>query len=111
MTGTGTDAAAGAMVAVEPAAMIAAAVQLEAVADSVLAAQHAHSPVLHAAPAGSEEVSLTVSRNQHVVADSFDVAARTGAEQLRAAADTLRTQAAAYASSDAAGAAAVEAQF
>ncbi len=111
MTGTRTNAAAGAMVAVEPAAMIAAAVQLEAVADSVLAAQRSHSPVLHAVPAGSEEVSFTVSRNQHLVADSFDTAAQTGAEQLRAAADTLRMQAAAYGSSDAAGAAAVEAQY
>lgn len=100
-------AGAGAMVLAEPAAMLAAAAQLDAVAEGIAAAQRAHSPVVHAAPAGAEEVSLTVSRNQHLVADSFDVAAATGAEQLRLAAAALRAQAAGYGASDAAAAAGV----
>ncbi len=96
---------------VEPAAMVAAAAELDAVAEGIDAARHTHAPVLHAAPAGAEEVSLTVSRNQHVVADSFDVAAAAGAAELRRAAQALRMQAAAYASSDGAAASAVGALY
>lgn len=92
----------GGMVYAEPAVMVAVAAQLEGIADRMNAAQQAHSLVVHAGPAGAEEVSLTVSRNQHVVADSFDVAATTGAAQLRRAAESLRMQAGAYVSTDAA---------
>ena len=101
----------GALVLAEPAVMVAAAAQLDAAAEGIEAARRAHSAAVHAAPAGSEEVSLTVSRNQHVVADSFDVAATTGAAELRRAAEALRLQAAGYVTSDGAGAAAVGAQY
>lgn len=90
--------------AARPAAMVAAAGQLDALAGRIQAAQQTHSPAVHAAPAGAEEVSLTVSRNQWLVADSFDAAATAGARELRRAAEALRTQAAAYAATDAAGA-------
>ncbi|WP_248499635.1 PE domain-containing protein [Tomitella gaofuii] len=109
--GAGFSSGAGGMVVVEPAAMVAAAVELDAVAEGIDAARHTHAPALHAAPAGAEEVSLTVSRNQHVVADSFDVAAAAGAAELRRAAQALRMQAAAYASSDGAAASAVGALY
>ncbi|QDQ99395.1 PE domain-containing protein [Tomitella fengzijianii] len=99
------------MVVVEPAAMVAAAAELDAVAEGIDAARRTHSPALHAAPAGAEEVSLAVSRNQHAVADSFDVAAATGAHELRRAAQALRLQAAAYGTSDGAAASAVGALY
>ncbi len=81
---------------VSPAALIAAAAQLDAIAEGISIARAAHSPPAHAMPAALEEVSRMVSRNQHQVADSFDVAAETGTHELRRAAELLRVQAAAY---------------
>lgn len=87
----------GTFVYVNPAALIAAAVQLDAIAEQISVARAAHSPPAHAIPAAVEEVSRIVSGNQHQVADTFDVAAETGAHELRRAAEVLRVQAAAYA--------------
>lgn len=86
----------GSIVYVNPAALVAAAVQLDGIADQISAARAAHSPTTHVIPAALEEVSRSVSRNQHLVADSFDVAAETGAHELRRAAELLRAQAASY---------------
>lgn len=86
----------GDFVFVSPAALIAAAAQLDGIAEQISLARAAHSPVAHVMPAALEEVSRSVSRNQHQVADSFDVAAETGAQELRRAAELLRVQAAAY---------------
>lgn len=101
----------GVFVYVNPAALIAAAAQLDAIAEQISVARAAHSPPAHAIPAALEEVSRMVSRNQHQIADSFDVAAETGAHELRRAADALRAQAAAYAQQEIATAAAIHAIF
>ncbi len=86
----------GAFVYVSPAALVAAAAQLDGIAEQINLARAAHSPPAHAMPAALEEVSQMVSRNQHQVADSFDIAADTGVRELHRAAELLRVQAAAY---------------
>ena len=85
-----------AFVYVNPAALIAAAAQLDGIAEQISVARAAHSPTVHVMPAALEEVSRSVSRNQHQVADSFDVAAEAGAHELRRAAELLRASAASY---------------
>ncbi|WP_024795841.1 PE family protein [Tomitella biformata] len=86
----------GTFVFVSPAALVAAAAQLDGIAEQISISRAAHSPTVHVMPAALEEVSRSVSRNQHQVADSFDIAAETGARELRRAAELLRVQAAAY---------------
>ena len=100
-----------AFVYVNPAALVAAAAQLDNIAGQISASRAAHSPAAHAMPAALEEVSRMVSRNQHQVADSFDLAAETGATQLRRAAEALRVQAAAYGQQEIITSASVKAVF
>ncbi len=81
---------------VSPDALIAAATDLEALATRLEATVTAHGPALHMPPAGTEEVSVAAAAFFNSVADSFLPAAATGVAQLRAAAATLRSQAADY---------------
>lgn len=77
-------------------ALIAAAADLEAVAARLETTVTAHGPALHMPSAGTEEVSVTAAAYFNSVADGFLPAAATGIAQLRAAAATLRAQAAGY---------------
>lgn len=92
---------------VVPEALVAAAAALDAIADQVQTAAQVHLPTLRLLPAGHEEVSTGVMGFHNIVVDSFETATATGIAELRQAAATLRTQAAAYAEQDAVSGAAI----
>jgi hypothetical protein len=81
---------------VSPEALLAAAAQLEALAERLQATVNSSAPALHMPPAGTEEVSILTASHFNSIADSFLPAAATGIAELWAAAATLRKQAAEY---------------
>jgi hypothetical protein len=94
-------------VLVVPEIVLAAAAELDLLADRMTAAAGINAPVTHVAPSGTEEVSVLAAShfNQHAVAQEQAVA--QGVLELRHAAMTLRTQVAQYLGQDVANAASV----
>lgn len=85
---------------VSPDALTAAATDLETLAQRLQTTVDSNAPALYMAPAGTEEVSVTAAAYFNSVADSFLPVAARGIAELRAAAVTLRRQAADYADLD-----------
>lgn len=93
-------------VVVVPEVVLAAATELELLADRLAAAQATGGALTHiAAPSGSEEVSVLAANHFNQVAAAHEHAVGQGVVELRHAAQTLRTHVANYREQDAAHAA------
>lgn len=88
-------------VLVVPEVVLAAAAELDALADRLTATVATHAPATHVAASGSEEVSTLAAAHFNEHATAHEQVAATGIAELRNAATTLRTQVANYLGQDA----------
>ncbi|WP_072691372.1 PE domain-containing protein [Rhodococcus marinonascens] len=85
---------------VAPEALIAAAAELDALAIRLEASVALNSAAIQVLPSGSDEVSRHAARYFNTVAGSFSPAVAQGIREMHETANTLRAQAALYASED-----------
>ncbi|PQP25345.1 PE family protein [Rhodococcus opacus] len=85
---------------VAPEALVAAAVELDALAARLETAVALNSAAIRVLPSGSEEVSLHAAGYFNTVANTFTPAVAQGILEMRETANTLRTQAALYVAED-----------
>jgi hypothetical protein len=96
-------------IVVVPEIMLAAAAELDALAVRLQAALALNGPLTHVAPAGSEEVSIMAASYFNHAASTHDTAAAQSIAELQLAANTIRSQVAAYVAEDLAHAASIAA--
>lgn len=92
---------------VQPDTVLAAAAELELLADRLAATAAASGPATHVVPSGAEEVSLMAANHFNHAAVTHDNATARGIVELHHAATTLRQQLAAFQAQDAARAATI----
>jgi len=94
-------------VVVNPEIVLAAATELDLLADRLAGVAAVSGPATHVVPSGAEEVSVLAATHFNQVAVLQDQALAKGILELRNAAMTLRTQAAQYLGQDLANAASI----
>lgn len=87
-------------VLVQPEVVLAAAAELDLLADRLLAAATLSGPATHVLPSGVEEVSLLAAAHFNHAASTHDGAVGQAALELRHAAHTLRMQVAQHITGD-----------
>ncbi|WP_067696531.1 PE domain-containing protein [Nocardia jejuensis] len=96
-------------VLVQPEVILAAALELDLLAERLAAASAISAPATHVIPSGTEEVSLLAAEHFNQAAISHDRAIAQGVLELHHAAATLRGQLAQYLIQDAVRAAGIAA--
>ncbi|WP_024801308.1 PE family protein [Nocardia sp. BMG51109] len=94
---------------ISPELMLAAAAELDLLAERLMAASALSGPATHVLPSGCEEVSLLAAGHFNHAAATHDGAVAQGALELHHCAHTLRMQCASHLAGDAVQAAAVTA--
>ena len=94
---------------IQPEVILAAATELDLLAERLTAASTLSGPATHVLPSGCEEVSLLAAGHFNHAAATHDGAVAQGALELHHAANTLRMQCASFLAGDAVEAAAVSA--
>ncbi|MQY22362.1 PE family protein [Nocardia macrotermitis] len=97
------------LVHVDAEIVLAAAGELDLLADRLAAAQGLSGPGTHVIPSGAEEVSLLASNHFNEGAATHDASIAQGIVELRNAAQTLRIQVTEYVAQDAVRAAGITA--
>ncbi|MBL1073318.1 PE family protein [Nocardia sp. 2] len=98
-------------ISVQPELILAAALELDLLAERLAAVATAAGPTTHVLPSGTEEVSILAATHFNQAAATHDSAVAQGILELHHAAATLRSQLASYLAQDtirAAGIAAVQ---
>ena len=84
----------------QPAVLLAAAAELERIAEELAAAEAIHGFLTHVAPSGAEEVSLLAAAHFNHGSVTHGTAASMAIAELRHAATILAAQAAGYVAQD-----------
>lgn len=92
---------------VQPETVLAAAAELDLLADRLAATATGSGPATHVVPSGAEEVSVLAANHFNHAAVTHDNAVARGILELHHASATLRQQLAAFQAQDAARAAAI----